>query len=51
MSVNINCMTIIVDSMIIVVTVKNYRRHHHHHYHHIACRVLGLTTSFGPIQS
>jgi hypothetical protein len=40
-------MTIIVDSMMIVVTVKNY----HHHHHHIACRVLGLVTSLGPIKS
>jgi hypothetical protein len=47
MSVNINCMTIIVDSMMIVVTVKNYL--HNHHYH-IACRVLGLMTSFGPLR-
>jgi len=47
MSVHINCIIIIVNNMIIVVTVKNY----HHNHHHIACRVLGLVTSFDPIKS
>jgi hypothetical protein len=46
MAVNINCMTVIVDSMIIVVTIKNY-----HNHHHTACRVFGLVTSFGLIKS
>jgi len=47
MLVNINCMSIIVDSMVIVVTIKNY----HHNHHHTACRILGLVTPFGPVKS
>ena len=28
-----------------------HHHHHHHHHHHIACKVVGLMTTSGPINS